>query len=71
MGIFEPLVRDLKLADEDDPPAMGFVYDAFERAYENIVSPTSKHVDAVVFTEILENNGGFNVSIGSPILVRI
>lgn len=59
LGILEPLVRVLKLADEDDPPAMGFIYDAFERAYENIVSHTSERVDVVVITEILEKRWWF------------
>ncbi|KAG2715052.1 hypothetical protein I3760_03G058700 [Carya illinoinensis] len=54
--ISEPLVRVLRLVDGDEKPAMGYLYDAMERAKENIKARCNNKVSIFSpFTRIIDS----------------
>ena len=54
--VSEPLVRVLRLVDGDEKPAMGYLYDAMERAKENIKARCNNKVSVFSpFTRIIDS----------------
>ena len=55
MKISEPLVRVLRLVDGDEKPAMGYLYEAMDKAKENIKARLKNKISAYIpFTSVID-----------------